>query len=235
MVVGKIISIFDISVEVILSDDSIKIGDILKTHDDKNYSFEVVTINNVSATCISLDSTRGLKKGTEVIKVSDGIEIEYSDRILGRVINSYGIPIDNKPIESIAKRNIAHDTVTLKDVDVTADILWTGIKVIDFFAPLQKGFRMGLLGGAGVGKTVLIKELIHNVYSSINAHAVFVGAGERSREGKELYEDMKESNLLDKMSMVFGAMGDNPVSRSKSVYSGLTMAEYLRDEKNQDG
>ena len=215
MVVGKIISIFDISVEVILSDDSIKIGDILKTHDDKNYSFEVVTINNVSATCISLDSTRGLKKGTEVIKVSDGIEIEYSDRILGRVINSYGIPIDNKPIESIAKRNIAHDTVTLKDVDVTADILWTGIKVIDFFAPLQKGFRMGLLGGAGVGKTVLIKELIHNVYSSINAHAVFVGAGERSREGKELYEDMKESNLLDKMSMVFGAMGDNPVSRSK--------------------
>ena len=234
MVVGKIISIFDISVEVILSDDSIKIGDILKTHDDKNYSFEVVTINNVSATCISLDSTRGLKKGTEVIKVSDGIEIEYSDRILGRVINSYGIPIDNKPIESIAKRNIAHDTVTLKDVDVTADILWTGIKVIDFFAPLQKGFRMGLLGGAGVGKTVLIKELIHNVYSSINAHAVFVGAGERSREGKELYEDMKESNLLDKMSMVFGAMGDNPVSRSKSVYAGLTMAEYLRDEKNQD-
>ena len=234
MVVGKIISIFDISVEVILSDDSIKIGDILKTHDDKNYSFEVVTINNVSATCISLDSTRGLKKGTEVIKVSDGIEIEYSDRILGRVINSYGIPIDNKPIESIAKRNIAHDTVTLKDVDVTADILWTGIKVIDFFAPLQKGFRMGLLGGAGVGKTVLIKELIHNVYSSINAHAVFVGAGERSREGKELYEDMKESNLLDKMSMVFGAMGDNPVSRSKSVYAGLTMAEYLRDENNQD-
>ena len=234
MVVGKIISIFDISVEVILSDDSIKIGDILKTHDDKNYSFEVVTINNVSATCISLDSTRGLKKGTEVIKVSDGIEIEYSDRILGRVIDSYGRPIDNKPIESIAKRNIAHDTVTLKDVDVTADILWTGIKVIDFFAPLQKGFRMGLLGGAGVGKTVLIKELIHNVYSSINAHAVFVGAGERSREGKELYEDMKESNLLDKMSMVFGAMGDNPVSRSKSVYAGLTMAEYLRDEKNQD-
>ena len=181
MVVWKIISIYDISVEVILSDDSIKIGDILKTHDDKNYSFEVVTINNVSATCISLDSTRGLKKGTEVIKVSDGIEIEYSDRILGRVINSYGIPIDNKPIESIAKRNIAHDTVTLKDVDVTADILWTGIKVIDFFAPLQKGFRMGLLGGAGVGKTVLIKELIHNVYSSINAHAVFVGPGERSR------------------------------------------------------
>lgn len=234
MVVGKIISIFDISVEVILSDDSIKIGDILQVHNDKDYSFEVVTINNVSATCISLGTTRGLKKGTEVIKASEGIMIEYSDKVIGRVFDSYGNAIDGQGLESINKRNISNSTVTLKDVDVTSSILWTGIKVIDFFAPLQKGFRMGLLGGAGVGKTVLIKELIHNIYSSINAHAVFVGAGERSREGKELYEDMKESNLLDKMSMVFGAMGDNPVSRSKSVYSGLTMAEYIRDEKKQD-
>ena len=234
MVVGKIISIFDISVEVILSDSSIKIGDILSVKDDNDYSFEVVTINNVSATCISLGSTRGLKKGTEVVKSGDGTMIEYSDKILGRVFDSYGNPIDNKQFESLNKRNINNTTVSLKDVDVTSDILWTGIKVIDFFAPLQKGFRMGLLGGAGVGKTVLIKELIHNVYSSINAHAVFAGVGERSREGKELYEDMKDSNLLDKMSMVFGQMGDNPVSRSKSVFAGLTLAEYLRDEKKQD-
>lgn len=234
MVVGKIISIFDISVEVILSDSSIKIGDILSVKDDDDYSFEVVTINNVSATCISLGSTRGLKKGTEVVKSGDGTMIEYSDKILGRVFDSYGNPIDNKQFESLNKRNINNTTVSLKDVDVTSDILWTGIKVIDFFAPLQKGFRMGLLGGAGVGKTVLIKELIHNVYSSINAHAVFAGVGERSREGKELYEDMKDSNLLDKMSMVFGQMGDNPVSRSKSVFAGLTLAEYLRDEKKQD-
>lgn len=234
MVVGKIISIFDISVEVILSDDNVKIGDILKTNDDKNYSFEVVSINNVSATCISLNTTRGLKKGSEVIKLSDGIEIEYSDNMLGRVFDSYGNTMDDKEFVSIAKRNISNGTVSLKDVDVNAPILWTGIKIIDFFAPLQKGFRMGLLGGAGVGKTVLIKELIHNIYSSINAHAVFVGAGERSREGKELYDDMKDSNLLDKITMVFGAMGDNPVSRSKAVYAGLTLAEYLRDEKEQD-
>ena len=92
---------------------------------------------------------------------------------------------------------------------------------------------MGLLGGAGVGKTVLIKELIHNIYASSNARAVFVGAGERSREGKELYEDMKKSNLLDKMAMVYGQMGDNPISRSKSVSTGLRMAEYLRDEKKR--
>ncbi len=234
MVVGKIISIFDISVEVILSDSSIKIGDILVLENDNKYSFEVVNINNISATCISLGTTRGLKKGANVVKKADGIEIEYSDKILGRVFNSYGDAIDNKRLDSVGKRNINHNTISLKELNVESDILWTGIKVIDFFAPLQKGFKMGLLGGAGVGKTVLIKELIHNVYSSINAHAIFVGAGERSREGKELYDDMLESNLLDKMVMVFGAMGDNPVSRSKSVYSGLTFAEYLRDEKKQD-
>ena len=234
MVVGKIISIFDISVEVILSDNLVKIGDILTVEDNPDYSFEVVTINNVSATCISLGTTRGLKKGVSVVKKNDGIVIEYSDKIMGRIFDSYGTPIDNSNIDSVNKRNINHAPVTLKEVDVNAPILWTGIKVIDFFAPLQKGFRMGLLGGAGVGKTVLIKELIHNVYSSINAKAVFVGAGERSREGKELYEEMKDSNLLANMSMVFGQMGDNPVSRSKSIYAGLTLAEYLRDEKKQD-
>ena len=234
MVVGKIISIFDISIEVILNSDTVKIGDILTTQDDKKYTFEVVTINNVSATCISLDSTRGLQKGTSVIKVSEGLDFEYSDKILGRIFNSYGYPADGRKLDSVAKRSVLHHTVALKEIDVNAGILWTGIKVIDFFAPLQKGFRMGLLGGAGVGKTVLIKELIHNVYASVNANAVFVGVGERSREGKELYEDMKESDLLDKMAIVFGGMGDNPVSRSKCVFGGLTMAEYLRDEKKQD-
>ncbi len=234
MVVGKIISIFDISVEVILSDIDVKLGDILKVKDDDEYLFEVVNVNNISATCISLGTSRGLKKGSEVVKKNNGIEIEYSDKILGRVFNSYGDPIDGKEIVSSKKRNINNETVSLSKLNVNSDILWTGIKVIDFFAPLQKGFKMGLLGGAGVGKTVLIKELIHNVYSSINAHAVFAGVGERSREGRELYDDMLSSNLLGKMSMVFGQMGDNPVSRSKSVYSGLTLAEYLRDEKKKD-
>ena len=234
MVVGKIISIFEISVEVILSDNSVKINDILEVEDNPDYSFEVVSINNVSATCISLGTTRGLKKGVNVIKKNNGIFVEYSDKILGRVFDSYGKPIDNMGIDSVKTRDINHSTVSLKNVDVTAPILWTGIKVIDFFAPLQKGFKMGLLGGAGVGKTVLIKELIHNVYSSLNSNAVFTGVGERSREGQELYSEMKESNLLDKMSMVYGQMGDNPVSRSKAVYTGLTTAEYLRDEKKQD-
>lgn len=235
MQIGKIITIGDISVEVILSSDNIKIGDILEVEGNSKYVFEVVEINNISATLLSLYTTRGLQKGSVVVKKSDGIEIEYSDKILGRVFDSYGNPIDGLPLESEKKVKVNESkTVSLKEVKVESEPLWTGIKVIDFFAPIQKGFKMGLLGGAGVGKTVLIKELIHNIYASSNSNAVFVGAGERSREGKELYEDMKNSNLLDKMTMVYGQMGDNPVSRSKSVSTGLRMAEYLRDEKKQD-
>ena len=235
MQIGKIITIGDISVEVILSSDNIKIGDILEVEGNSKYVFEVVEINNISATLLSLYTTRGLQKGSVVVKKSDGIEIEYSDKILGRVFDSYGNPIDGLPLDSEKKVKVNESkTVSLKEVKVESEPLWTGIKVIDFFAPIQKGFKMGLLGGAGVGKTVLIKELIHNIYASSNSNAVFVGAGERSREGKELYEDMKNSNLLDKMTMVYGQMGDNPVSRSKSVSTGLRMAEYLRDEKGQD-
>lgn len=234
MVVGKIIAIFDISIEVVLESNEVKVGDILEVEGNSNYRFEVVEISNTSAICISLESTRGLKKGSTVTLVSNGIHMEYSDNVLGRIFNSYGSPIDKREINSISKRRVDHSTTSLKDLNIESEILWTGIKVIDFFAPLQKGYKMGLLGGAGVGKTVLIKEIIHNVYTSLNSNAVFTGIGERSREGQELYSEMKESNLLDKMSMVYGQMGDNPVSRSKAVYSGLTIAEYLRDEKKQD-
>ena len=234
MAVGKIISIFDISIEVVLDSNDVKVGDILRVQGDDKYQFEVVEISNTSATCISLESTRGLKKGASVELVSNGIHVEYSNKVLGRIFNSYGVPIDKQGIESEKKRRVDHATTSLQELNIESQILWTGIKVIDFFAPLQKGFKMGLLGGAGVGKTVLIKEIIHNVYTSLNSNAVFTGIGERSREGQELYAEMKESNLLDKMSMVYGQMGDNPVSRSKAVYAGLTMAEYLRDEKKQD-
>ena len=234
MAVGKIISIFDISVEVVLDSREIKVGDILQVEGDPKYQFEVVEISNTGVTCISFESTRGLKKGASVELVSHGIHVEYSDKVLGRIFNSYGIPIDKQGIDSIQKRRVDHSTTSLQELNIESQILWTGIKVIDFFAPLQKGYKMGLLGGAGVGKTVLIKEIIHNVYTSLNSNAIFTGIGERSREGQELYSEMKESNLLDKMSMVYGQMGDNPVSRSKAIYAGLTIAEYLRDEKKQD-
>ena len=202
--------------------------------DNHTYRFEVVEIKNNTIITIPFSSVIGLKRGLEVYPSKEGLSIEYSREILGKVFNSYGELIDNSVIENPIKRSIYSSKLTVADIDVETNILWTGIKVIDFFAPLSKGFKMGLLGGAGVGKTVLIKELINNVYKNLNSNAVFVGVGERSREGKELYDEMRESQLLDKISIVFGQMGDNPVSRSKAVYSGLTLAEYLRDQEGQD-
>ena len=233
---NKIIAISDINVQI-YSDlpQELKVGNILVSHtENKDYKFEIVEINNNNITTIPLSSIIGLKRSVEVEKLNDGLTIEYSDKILGKVFNSYGELIDGNKIDTPTEKTIYNNDINLENIKVDYDILPTGIKVLDFFAPISKGFKMGLLGGAGVGKTVVIKELINNLYKSHNSNAVFVGVGERSREGKELYDEMKEANLLDKMAIVFGQMGDNPVSRSKAVYSGLTAAEYLRDAKKQD-
>ena len=233
MIVGKVLSILDVSIKVILSTDELEIGDILTTKDGK-YNFEVVSLTSVEATCITLESSWGLKKGEKLYKKAKGIEMEYSDRAIGRVFDSYGNIVDGKPFTSEKKKITRNKTISLQDLDIEAKPLWTGIKIIDFFAPIQRGFKIGLIGGAGVGKTVLIRELIHNIYNSTSANAIFIGAGERSREGKELIEEMDKNGLLDKIALVFGQMGSNPVSRSKSIESGLTIAEYLRDEKKKD-
>lgn len=232
---NKIIAISDINVQIFseLSQD-FEIGDILGVKDNPSYQFEVVEINNNIITAIPLSSVRGLKRNLEIVKVSGGLTIEYSNQILGHVFNSYGDLIDGSELSSRSPKSIYNSNVSLENIQVDYSILPTGIKVLDFFAPISKGFKMGLLGGAGVGKTVVIKELINNLYKSHSSNAVFVGVGERSREGKELYDEMIESNLMDKISVVFGQMGDNPVSRSKAVYSGLTLAEYLRDSGGQD-
>ena len=233
MLIGKIISIFDVSIKVILSDSNLHVGDILETEDGK-YSFEVVNIDSIEATCITLKTNHGLKKGAKLVKKSSGIEMEYSNKVIGRVFDSYGKIIDGMPFESAKKKINKNDTISLQKLDTDTEPLWTGIKIIDFFAPIQKGFKIGLIGGAGVGKTVLIRELIHNIYNDTSANAIFIGVGERSREGQELIEEMKKSKLIDKISLVFGQMGSNPVSRSKAVDSGLTIAEYLRDEEHKD-
>ena len=234
-VVGKIISISELSVKVLLIDRNIKLKDILYCNfNEKVYQFEVIEINEDSANLLPFGKVNGLRKGLDVELQEGGLQIEYSAKIIGRMFNSYGQGIDDKTDESVKKKNVYEKKLTLKEISIKNSPLWTGIKVLDFFAPLQKGFKMGLLGGAGVGKTVLIKELINNVYKKFKSNAIFIGIGERSREGKELYDEMKEDKLLDKMCMVFGQMGESPCSRSKAVYSGLTVAEYLRDEQNQD-
>ena len=233
---NKIIAISDINVQIYSElSQEYKIGDILETTmGKKKYKFEIVEINNNTITTIPLSSVIGLKRDLEVKKINDGLTIEYSDNILGRVFSSYGDIMAGDNIDKPTAKSIYNNDINVENLEIKYEILPTGIKVLDFFAPLSKGFKLGLFGGAGVGKTVIIKELINNIYKSRNSNAVFVGVGERSREGKELYDEMTESDLLDKMSIVFGQMGDNPVSRSKAIYSGLTLAEYLRDSKNQD-
>lgn len=234
--IGEVIAVSNINIKVFVKEkQNIKLNDILYIDDlGKKRLIEVVEIDSKILTCIPFSSVIGVSKGLPVYFYSSGLEMEYSDNVLNHTFSSYGDILNGEDYTSIKKRSVYTKTLDLKSVSINQEIMWTGIKVIDFFTPIAKGFKMGLLGGAGVGKTVLVKELINNIYKRLNSNAVFIGVGERSREGKELIDEMGESNLLDKMSIVFGQMGDNPVSRSKSVYTGLTVAEYLRDEKKQD-
>ncbi len=235
MKVGKIISVSNMRVEILLEYNQIKLRDIVFAMlGETQHKFEIARIEGNIALAIPFENTIGLKRGLEVFLEEGGLRIQYSDEILGKVFDSYGNLIDGKKIESIETKNVYERNMLLSEIDIDGEILWTGIKVLDFFAPMQKGFKMGLLGGAGVGKTVLIKELINNVYRGFSSNSVFVGIGERSREGRELYDEMLEGGLLDKMSIAFGQMGENSMNRSRAIYSGLTLAEYLRDEKKQD-
>lgn len=235
MKIGEIISVSDLMVEVFVTDGSLQKRDLLYAGDEsRSYQFEVQDIKGRIAALVPFSGCRGLRRGTAVYKSPAGLEVEYSDAILGRIFNSYGAPIDNQTLHSVNRRNVYPKPLPLSAIDINGGILWSGIKAIDFFAPMQKGFKMGLLGGAGVGKTVLIKELIHNVYQGSGSNSVFTGVGERSREGRELYDEMQEAGLLQNIAMVFGQMGENSASRSHAIYSGLTLAEYLRDEKHQD-
>ena len=233
--VGKIVSISELNVQIMINDEKVKYHDMLYAmNKGKKIQFEVQEEDGRVASCIPFQNVVGLKKGLDVYKEEHGLEIQYTDEILGKVFDSYGNLLDDTHIEEVSRRNVYNRNISLEEINLNGGILWTGIKVLDFFAPMQKGFKMGLLGGAGVGKTVLIKELINNVYKGFNSNSVFVGVGERSREGKELFDEMKEADLLDKMSIVFGQMGENSAARSKAIFSGLTLAEYLRDEKGQD-
>ena len=234
--IGKIIEVSDLNVKILVSENNLKIKDILFYEDKQKqkHRFEIVEMESSIAVAVPFASVQGVKKGIDLFLEPGGLQIEYSDKILGKMFDSFGTLIDGNQIKSSKLKNVYDKKLSIKDINIDGEILLTGIKVIDFFAPLEKGYKMGLIGGAGVGKTVLIKELINNIYKKFSSNAVFVGVGERSREGQELYAEMKESDLLDKISMVFGQMGDSPCSRSKAVYSGLTLAEYLRDEKDQD-
>lgn len=233
--IGKVIAISELNVRVLVEEGKIHIRDVLCTEiRGKRVAFEVAEEDGNMVSAIPLHSVVGLKKGAPIYKMEDNLSMQYNEELLGKVFDAYGELMDDKTIEKRERRSIYDRTISMEEINVNGGNLWTGIKVLDFFAPMQKGFKMGLLGGAGVGKTVLIKELIHNVYQALKSNSVFVGVGERSREGRELYDEMNESGLLDKIGIVFGQMGENSSARSKAIFSGLTAAEYLRDVKKQD-
>ncbi|MBE7029489.1 MAG: F0F1 ATP synthase subunit beta, partial [Ruminococcaceae bacterium] len=185
--------------------------------------------------CIAMSSTDGLKRGAKAYDLGRGITVPVGEKTLGRVFNLLGEPIDNKPqLEDTERWDIHRPAPSYDEQNSTTEILETGIKVVDLIAPYAKGGKIGLFGGAGVGKTVLIQELINNVAKQHGGISVFTGVGERTREGNDLYYEMKESGVIDKTALVYGQMNEPPGARMRVALSGLTMAEYFRDKEGQD-
>jgi F-type H+-transporting ATPase subunit beta len=185
--------------------------------------------------CVALSSTDGLKRGMEVIDTGGPITVPVGNEVLGRLFNVIGENIDEKPQVQTKKRMPIHrEPPSFEDQDTSSRIFETGIKVIDLIAPYTQGGKVGLFGGAGVGKTVLIQELIRNIAKEHGGISVFSGVGERTREGNDLYYEMIESGVIEKTALVFGQMNEPPGARMRVALSGLTMAEYFRDEEGQD-
>ncbi len=184
---------------------------------------------------VAMSSTDGIKRGMKVINTGESIKIPVGKNILGRILNVLGQPVDNEgPIETDTYLPIHRESPSLVDQNTDIEILETGIKAIDLLQPYQKGGKVGLFGGAGVGKTVLIMELIHNIASEHSGVSVFGGVGERTREGNDLWNEMKESGVIDKVALIYGQMNEPPGARMRVGLSALTAAEYFRDYSKQD-
>ncbi|RMF60020.1 MAG: F0F1 ATP synthase subunit beta [Calditrichaeota bacterium] len=185
--------------------------------------------------CVAMDSTDGLVRGTEAVDTGEPIAVPAGPQVLGRLLNVVGEPIDELgPIKAPKKLPIHRPAPAFSQLSTETEVLETGIKVIDLLEPYSKGGKTGLFGGAGVGKTVLIMELIHNIATEHGGYSVFAGVGERTREGNDLWNEMKESGVLDKTAMVFGQMNEPPGARQRVGLTGLTIAEYFRDEEGKD-
>src|SRR3989344_3379072 len=230
---GKISQIVGVVVDVEFDSGNLPaIYDALEIeHHGKTLYFEVAQhLSETSVRAIALGSTDGLKRGQPVEATGAPISVPIGKETLGRMFNVTGQPIDEKPEVKGSRAPIHREPPTLEEQSGKIEILETGIKVIDLIAPMAKGGKVGLFGGAGVGKTVLIQELIANIAKEHGGTSVFAGVGERTREGNDLYEEMKESGVIDKISLVFGQMNEPPGARLRVGLSGLTIAEGFRDE-----
>jgi len=192
-------------------------------------------VGDSTVRCIALSSTDGMKRGLKAINTGAPIEVPVGNDVLGRLFNVLGEPIDGMPAPEDAPRKPIHlPSPEYSQQETSTQIYETGIKVIDLLAPYTKGGKVGLFGGAGVGKTVLIQELINNIAKEHGGISVFAGVGERTREGNDLYNEMQESGVIDKTAMVFGQMNEPPGARMRVALTGLTMAEHFRDREHQD-
>ena len=205
-------------------------------HEGRTVTVEVAQhIGDDIVRCIAMSSTDGLVRGLKAVDTGGPITVPVGKETLGRIFNLLGDPVDNKPAPEAKERWPIHRAApTFEEQQSTTEILETGIKVVDLIAPYAKGGKIGLFGGAGVGKTVLIMELINNVAKQHGGLSVFSGVGERTREGNDLYNEMLESGVINKTALVYGQMNEPPGARMRVALSGLTMAEYFRDRENQD-
>ncbi|MBI5742739.1 MAG: F0F1 ATP synthase subunit beta [Candidatus Niyogibacteria bacterium] len=234
---GKVISINGPVLDIEFVGELPKIYDALTiTNGETTLTLETAQhLGDNRVRALAMGSTDGFARGAEVEAQGGPISVPVGDGVLGRMFNVLGEPIDGKPMPEFAKRYPIHrEPPAFTEQKTETEIFETGIKVIDLIAPFSKGGKIGLFGGAGVGKTVLIQELINNIATQHGGISVFAGVGERTREGNDLYHEMKESGVLDKTVLTFGQMNETPGIRARAALSGLAMAEYFRDEKNQD-
>ena len=235
---GKIVQVMGPVVDVEFSDHNLPcIKDALEVDNNgKTCVMEVAQhIGNDTVRCIMLASSEGLHRDMEVTATGAGITVPVGKATLGRLFNVLGEAIDDgKPVGSKENWCIHREPPSFEEQSPVVEVLETGIKVIDLLAPYSKGGKIGLFGGAGVGKTVLIQELIRNIATEHGGYSIFTGVGERSREGNDLWTEMKESGVLEKTALVFGQMNEPPGARMRVAETGLTMAEYFRDKEHQD-
>ena len=207
----------------------------IKTKDGGKLVVEVAQhLGDDTVRCIALGPTDGLVRGMEAEATGAPISVPVGEQTLGRIFNVLGDPIDNKPAPEVEHMPIHRKAPTFAEQATNTEMLETGIKVVDLLCPYQKGGKIGLFGGAGVGKTVLIQELIRNIATEHGGYSVFTGVGERSREGNDLYHEMMDSGVIEKTTMVFGQMNEPPGARMRVGLTGLTMAEYFRDKGGKD-
>jgi F-type H+-transporting ATPase subunit beta len=229
---GKIISIIGPVVDIEFNEKLPEIYNALEVKNgDKKLVLETAYHqgNNV-VRAVAMGATEGLKRGVEAIDTGKPISVPVGDKVLGRLFNLLGEVIDNKPFEGTKERYPIHrEAPKFSEQETKTEVFETGIKVIDLIAPFIKGGKVGMFGGAGVGKTVLIQEFIHNIAQEHGGYSVFAGVGERTREGNDLYHEMKDSGVIDKTAMVFGQMNEPPGARLRVALSALAMAEYWRD------